>query len=298
MGGWRSSSAVAASLVAAALIGVGCGGVRRVGQAGPEPVASAAAPAGMGTGGAAGSAGVPAAPAAAAAPVAAPRVVAASPAVAAPASGGPVAPGTETGPVSGISAGSPTGSLPAPTPGSSPAAAPLAASAPPASISLEAVLRLAMVDAAKTAARRQQFAHAVAKISAQLGAPISAEQALRDMPCGGWSGPECSNLTLGLEMVRACAPIVASFHGKRTAEIAAVLAEAVAIHAVWHDAFGYVRRIKKKGPGYTYAGCLFSRCDPNDLKSGQVDGVVYQVGRLLGTVTGPACGPECTLGDL
>ena len=286
MGGWRLRSAVAASLVAAASLAVGCGGVRRVGQTGPEPAGSAAAaPAGT------------TATSAATAPVAAPRGVAASPAVAAPARG-PGAASTATGPVSGTAAGSPTSSLPAPTPGSSPASAPIPASTTPAPLSLEAVLRPAIVDAAKAAARRQQFGQAVAKISAQLGAPISPEQALRDVPCGGWSGPECSNLTLGLEMVRACAPIVASFHGKRTSEIAAVLAEAVAIHAVWHDAFGYVRRVKKKGPGYTYAGCLFSRCDPNDLRNGQVDGVLYQVGRLLGTVTGPACGPECTLGEL
>ena len=49
------------------------------------------------------------------------------------------------------------------------------------------------------------------------------------------------------------------------------------------------------GPGYTYAGCLFSKCDPGNLKNGQIDGILYQVGRLLGVMNGPACGPSCTL---
>ncbi len=172
------------------------------------------------------------------------------------------------------------------------------APSPEPAVSLDDALRSALVDLARAGARRRQFARAVVKISTELGAPISEAQAMREMPCGGWSGPDCSNLTLGLEMARVCAPVIASFHKKRTAEIATVLAEAVSVHAIWHDAYGYVRKVKKKGPGYTYAGCLFSRCDPNDLKNGQVDGVLYQVGRLLGALTGPACGPECKLGDL
>jgi hypothetical protein len=165
-------------------------------------------------------------------------------------------------------------------------------------VSLDEALRSALIDLARSAARRREFARAVVKISTELGVPIPEAQAMREMPCGGWSGPDCSNLTLGLEIARVCAPVIASFHNKRTAEIASVLAEAVSVHAVWHDAYGYVRRVKKKGPGYTYAGCLFSRCDPADLENGQVDGVLYQVGRLLGALTGPACGPECKLGDL
>ena len=164
-------------------------------------------------------------------------------------------------------------------------------------ISIEDALRAALVDLARQAERRREFGRAVARISAELGVPIAEAQAVRDMPCGGWSGPDCSNLTLGLEIARVCAPVVASFHRKRTAEIATVLAEAVSVHAIWHDAYGYVRRVKKKGPGYTYAGCLFSRCDPEDLENGQVDGVLYQVGRLLGTLAGPPCGPECKLVD-
>ncbi|HEU5056447.1 MAG TPA: hypothetical protein VFU21_07970 [Kofleriaceae bacterium] len=143
--------------------------------------------------------------------------------------------------------------------------------------------------------RRQQFARAVAAISQQVGQPITGEKALADMPCGGWSGPDCANLTVGIEIARTCAPIVASFHRKKTAEIAGVLARAISIHSVWHDAYGYVWKTTRKGPGYTYAGCLFSECDPGDLRSGQVDGILYQVGRLIGTTQGPACGPACTL---
>ena len=143
--------------------------------------------------------------------------------------------------------------------------------------------------------RRAHFARAVAAISQEVGAPITGDQALADMPCGGWSGPDCSNLTVGIEIAKTCAPIVASFHRKKTADIAGVLAQAISIHSVWHDAYGYVWRTKKKGPGYTYAGCLFSKCDPGDLKNGQVDGILYQVGRLIGAVTGPECGPGCTL---
>jgi hypothetical protein len=143
--------------------------------------------------------------------------------------------------------------------------------------------------------RRAQFARAVVAISRELGAPISGEKALADMPCGGWSGPECSNLTLGIEIAKTCAPIVASFHRKKTAQITGVLAQAISIHSVWHDAYGYVWKATRKGPGYTYAGCLFSGCDPGDLKNGQVDGILYQVGRLIGTASGPACGPRCTL---
>ena len=144
-------------------------------------------------------------------------------------------------------------------------------------------------------ARRARFAHAVAVISADLGSPITEATALADNPCGGWSGPQCSNLTVGLEIAKTCAPIVASFHRKRTSEITTVLAEAISIHSVWHDAYGYVRQKLKKGPGYTYAGCLFSRCDPGSFKNGQVDGILYQAGRILGLFTGPECGPECTL---
>lgn len=152
-----------------------------------------------------------------------------------------------------------------------------------------------LTEPAREEDRRQQFAQAVASISQQVGAPISAEKALADMPCGGWSGPECSNLTLGIEIAKTCAPIIASFHRKKTAEITSVLADAISIHSVWHDAYGYVWRTTKKGPGYTYAGCLFSKCDPGDLKNGQVDGILYQVGRLIGAIDGPACGPGCTL---
>jgi hypothetical protein len=147
----------------------------------------------------------------------------------------------------------------------------------------------------QSAERRAAFASAVAAISQQVGQPIAGEKALADMPCGGWSGSECANLTVGIEIARTCAPIVASFHRKKTAEIAGVLARAVSIHSVWHDAYGYVWKTTGKGPGYTYAGCLFSECDPGDLRSGQVDGILYQVGRLIGTTQGPACGPACTL---
>ena len=249
----------AVAVVAAALAIVGCGGTRRVGG-----------PAAALTGGAAlpGEAS-PVEPAAAAvAPAPAVTAVVAAP------------PAESRGPA-----------LPA-------AAVATPAPSPEPAVSLDDALRSALVDLARAGARRRQFARAVVKISTELGAPISEAQAMREMPCGGWSGPDCSNLTLGLEMARVCAPVIASFHKKRTAEIATVLAEAVSVHAIWHDAYGYVRKVKKKGPGYTYAGCLFSRCDPNDLKNGQVDGVLYQVGRLLGALTGPACGPECKLGDL
>jgi hypothetical protein len=143
--------------------------------------------------------------------------------------------------------------------------------------------------------RQQQFADAVAAISSELGKPISARRALEDMPCGGWSGPDCSNLTFGLEIAKTCAPIIASFHRKRTAEVMVVLAEAISIHSVWHDAFGYIHRKLGTGPGYTYAGCLFSKCDAGNFKNGQVDGLLYQVGRLLGLLSGPPCGPSCAL---
>jgi len=259
----------AAALLAAAACSLGCAGTRRVGAAAAEPGggevgASTAEPGHEAV-------PAPAAPPADAAPVD-PAAAAVAPAPASP----PAAPA----------------GVPVPVP------SPAAAAEPVAAVSIEGALRAAVLDLARAAARRRQFARAVAKISAELGVPIKEEQAMREMPCGGWSGPDCSNMTLGLEIARACAPVVASFHKKRTAEIATVLAEAVSVHAIWHDAYGYVRRVKKKGPGYTYAGCLFSRCDPADLKNGQVDGVLYQVGRLLGALAGPACGPECKLGDL
>jgi hypothetical protein len=174
-----------------------------------------------------------------------------------------------------------------PEPAAQTAPAPVSAAAEPDLDSLS--------EPAKEEDRRAQFARAVAAISRAVGAPISAEKALADMPCGGWSGPDCSNLTTGIEIAKTCAPIVASFHRKKTAEIAGVLAQAISIHSVWHDAYGYVWRTTRKGPGYTYAGCLFSKCDPGDLKNGQVDGILYQVGRLIGAIDGPACGPGCTL---
>jgi hypothetical protein len=171
------------------------------------------------------------------------------------------------------------------------AAAPSPAPAPPAG---EPDLS-AITEPARERDRREQFARAVVAISQQVGTPIASEKALADMPCGGWSGPDCSNLTIGIEIAKTCAPIIASFHRKKTADIVGVLAEAISIHSVWHDAYGYVWRTLKKGPGYTYAGCLFSSCDPGDLKNGQVDGILYQVGRLIGATAGPACGPGCTL---
>ena len=177
---------------------------------------------------------------------------------------------------------------------SSPPRAPPAAPAPETAGQGEPDLD-SLADAQQIEGRREQFARAVVAISQQVGQPITGEKALADMPCGGWSGPECSNLTVGIEIAKTCAPIVASFHRKKTADISSVLARAISIHSVWHDAYGYVWRTTKKGPGYTYAGCLFSACDPGDLKNGQVDGILYQVGRLIGTTQGPACGPACTL---
>lgn len=256
-----------------AALSIGCAGSRRVGgTAAGESTATEPAP--------------PDVTAAAPGPSAPVAPTAATPApVAAPASS--ATPTTSTsGPASISGPASTSGPASLSTPTTEPA------------VSLDDALRSALIDLARSATRRRQFARAVVKISTELGAPISEAQAMREMPCGGWSGPDCSNLTLGLEIARVCAPVIASFHNKRTAEIATVLAEAVSVHAIWHDAYGYVRRVKKKGPGYTYAGCLFSRCDPADLKNGQVDGVLYQVGRLLGALTGPACGPECKLGDL
>jgi hypothetical protein len=174
----------------------------------------------------------------------------------------------------------------APDPDPDPGAAPPAAAEPDLD---------SLTEPAQERGRREQFARAVAAISQQVGSPITGEKALADMPCGGWSGPECSNLTVGIEIAKTCAPIVASFHRKKTADIMGVLARAISIHSVWHDAYGYVWRTTKKGPGYTYAGCLFSACEPGDLKNGQVDGILYQVGRLIGAVDGPECGPGCTL---
>ncbi|HTE52222.1 MAG TPA: hypothetical protein VK698_15325 [Kofleriaceae bacterium] len=205
----------------------------------------------------------------------------------------------------------PTSSKPAPHADGAPAAPGLALHSDPARdpsrgmtaperdviATLDGKLRPMLTDAARARERRRAFARAVAKISAELKVPISEAQAMREMPCGGWSGPSCPNLTVGLDIAKVSAPVIASFHRKRTADIVPAMVDAVAIHSVWHDAYGYVRRVKKKGPGYTYAGCLFSRCDPDDLKNGQVDGLLYQVGRLLGAQTGPACGPACTLPD-
>ncbi len=185
-----------------------------------------------------------------------------------------------------------------PSPPRSPPPAPAAAATPAAQPMPAGAAEQDLESLAAPAAeqdRREQFARAVAAISQQLGQPITGEKALADMPCGGWSGPECSNLTVGIEIAKTCAPIVASFHRKKTADIAGVLARAISVHSVWHDAYGYVWRTTKKGPGYTYAGCLFSDCDPGNLKNGQVDGILYQVGRLIGTTRGPACGPSCTL---
>lgn len=167
-------------------------------------------------------------------------------------------------------------------------------SSPPAPSAAEADLDT-LTEPAQERGRRERFARAVAAISQEVGSPITGEKALADMPCGGWSGPECSNLTVGIEIAKTCAPIIASFHRKKTADIMGVLARAISIHSVWHDAYGYVWRTTRKGPGYTYAGCLFSACEPGDLKNGQVDGILYQVGRLIGAVEGPECGPGCTL---
>lgn len=156
-------------------------------------------------------------------------------------------------------------------------------------------LQAVLLDAVRVATRRRAYGRAVERISTRLGSPISAAQALKDNPCGGWTGPECSNLTIGLEVAKACAPILARWHNKTAAQVAAVLADAVSAHSVWHDAYGYVREKLHKGPGYTYAGCLFSRCDPDSMYAGQIDGLLYQVGRLLGADSGPACGPACDL---
>jgi hypothetical protein len=182
-----------------------------------------------------------------------------------------------------------------PPPPAVPPPAPVVEAPAPAEPVAEPDLDKALNQPERISDRRSEFARAVAAISNQLGAPISSDKALEEMPCGGWSGPDCTNLTLGIEIAKTCAPIVASFHRKKTADIAVVFAEAISIHSVWHDAYGYVWRKHKVGPGYTYAGCLFSKCDPGDLKNGQVDGILYQVGRLLGLLEGPACGPGCSL---
>ena len=192
-----------------------------------------------------------------------------------------------------VSASPPAPAAPAPDPVPDPDPDPGAQ--PPASTAAPAPDLDVLTDPAEEQDRRAQFARAVAAISREVGQPITSDKALADMPCGGWSGPDCSNLTVGIEIAKTCAPIVASFHRKKTADIMGVLARAISIHSVWHDAYGYVWRTTRKGPGYTYAGCLFSKCDPGDLKNGQVDGILYQVGRLLGAVQGPACGPDCTL---
>jgi hypothetical protein len=164
------------------------------------------------------------------------------------------------------------------------AAAPIAADLPTALAAPE-----------RRASRRARFAGAVEQISTALGSPITAERALADMPCGGWSGPACSNLAVGLEAAKLVAPFAARLYDERAAAITQILVEAVSTHSVWHDAFGYVQATLG-GPGYTYAGCLFSRCDAADYTCGQIDGLLYQVGRLLGVLTGPECGPRCTLG--
>ena len=256
-------------LVAASAIG--CGGKRMVGGAAPATAAGAA----PGTAAAAGGA-----------PGAAPATVAA----AAPETDPDPETDPETDPDPDPDPETETVTAPATAPKPVPAAARTGRrGAEPAD--LDQVL----TRPASLVARRQQFARAVEALSAGLGKPISAERALEEMPCGGWSGPECSNLTVGLEIAKLSAPVVASFHRKRTADISLVLAEAISIHSVWHDAYGFIRRKTGAGPGYTYAGCLFSKCDPGHDRNGQIDGILYQVGRLLGVISGPACGPDCTL---
>jgi hypothetical protein len=208
-------------------------------------------------------------------------------------------------PVAPVAAPSSTDPDPVPVPVPVPAPAPvpdadalaggdLVAPAAPAS-QRETDLATALQDPVQRASRRARFAHAVEQISRQLGNPISGERALADMPCGGWSGPACSNLTLGLEVAKLAAPLAARLYDDRAGAVAAVLVEAISIHSVWHDAFGYVQTTLGRGPGYTYAGCLLSRCNPADYTCGQLDGVLYQAARLVGLIDGPECGPGCTL---
>jgi hypothetical protein len=175
-----------------------------------------------------------------------------------------------------------------PPPPVAPVPAPRLATADVASLLLEPV---------RLRARHQRFGQAVERISTALGQPISAEEAMRDRPCGGWSGPGCSGLTYGLEALKLAAPILTRLYADRLTDVARVLAEAVSIHSIWHDAFGYVHGRLGLGAGYVYAGCLMSSCSPGEAMCGHLDGVLYQVGRLVGVIHGPECGPGCTLAE-
>jgi hypothetical protein len=150
--------------------------------------------------------------------------------------------------------------------------------------------------------RRSRFGQAVAALSAKGAKPISAERARREAPCGGWAGPGCSNLTKGLEVSATVIPIAVSMFDLEYGQVAALLAQAVTEHAVWHDAYGYLYRStcaadgkNGQGPGYVYAGCIFGSCDPANPFAGQIDGILYQIARIAGVWPGPACGPKCKL---
>jgi hypothetical protein len=166
-------------------------------------------------------------------------------------------------------------------------------SPPPDRIALVATV---LVEPARLLARRQRFARAVVAISTQLGQPIALVTALADMPCGGWSGPGCSNLTIGLEAAKVAMPLIVRMDDEAdAATLLDLLVEAVSIHSVWHDAYGYVWNELGLGQGYIYAGCSLSRCEPGNPLSGQVEGILYQMGRLVGLVQTPECGSSCTL---
>jgi hypothetical protein len=156
--------------------------------------------------------------------------------------------------------------------------------------------KVALVD------RRFRFGRAVEALSAATPRPISAARARKSVPCGGWAGPGCSSLTKGIEVARAVIPIAVASFDLDHSEVTAILAEAVAEHAVWHDAYGYLYKTTRNsqgergfGPGYIYAGCLFGSCDPADPLAGQVDGILYQIARITGLLEGAPCGPDCTL---
>jgi hypothetical protein len=146
---------------------------------------------------------------------------------------------------------------------------PAQASAEPAKVGATLDLAAELARPERRATRRQRFARAVEKISRDLGASIDGARALEEAPCGGWSGPGCSNLTLGLEAAKLVAPIAARLYDDRAARIAGVLIEAVTTHSVWHDAFGYVHDKLGRGPGYAYAGCLLSSCGRAHLGPGR-----------------------------